>query len=223
MPIGDIMQKVIRGEPVAPHEAETLRLKLNHLELLEGYTTGLQTGTSRVSELSITYPLEVLYNEVFATDTTSVSLQIPSVYNGLHIFISGRGTKTGNSSTPLLTFNDDAGLNYSVAFLYNSNGTHGSFQDLTYNWVHMGQIPSASSSANLSGIVRADVFGLRSGFYKSVVATFGDLEGASPQYIYHGVSYGSWNNTAKVETITLSLETASDFAAGSQVVIYGVR
>ncbi|MDE1766561.1 MAG: hypothetical protein KGI27_09885 [Thaumarchaeota archaeon] len=151
------------------------------------------------------------------TATPSVTFSnIPSGYLELELTITGRSDTTSATTFGNLQFNGDVGANYNYYNLL-SNWNAGSTGQTS---IHVCSFTGAGGSASYAGtcIVRLPLYS-KTSFNKLVSELEGSHGSGSTST---GVSFGDWNNTAAITSITVTLGSGN-FAPGTTFILRGLN
>jgi|SRR5215469_7783905 len=151
---------------------------------------------------------------------------IPSTFSHLQLIGNLRGVAAGNIITMFITFNGDAGANYAEnSFVQAPNGTITVFSTaVSQNNLGGG----ATQTINLAGGTIANqssfffmlipAYANTNFFKQCMIQTSCNAEGTASAT---GYVSGEWHSTAAINRITLT-PSSSNFAAGSQLSLYGL-
>jgi hypothetical protein len=146
---------------------------------------------------------------------------IPGSYRLLKIFCGTASSSASTADGMQLVFNGDTGANYQ-----DSQGIHGAGTfdgaSIAQRNIGVGAVVQASLSPNASAteITIPDYAGTT--FYKTLTAQAAYADSFNSNKMeWEGLS-GTWANTAPVSSITLTLDTGSNFVAGSTFTLYGL-
>lgn len=143
---------------------------------------------------------------------TTVSVAIPSTYNGLYIVFASIQDTTSTFGRLLVTFNNDTGANYNGAYLDNATWTQ-----LTAQSNILIRVGNSGSTAQRS-LGTMTVFACQSAFYKN---TLFQTQEANPPSGSNGTTVGGcgWNSQAAITSVQFTNSSGS-WASG-QIYVYG--
>jgi hypothetical protein len=148
---------------------------------------------------------------------------IPSTYKHLQIRGLARSTEAaGTSNLYIKSFNSDAGTNYAHHRLTGNGSIVTANGQATQSDIILGQVPAASSSANLACVFIIDILDYAStSKYKTIRAFAGqDTNNAFNGQV--GLYSGLWQSTSALTALSLSLDGGS-FNTISTFALYGIK
>ena len=148
---------------------------------------------------------------------------IASTYKHLQIRGLARSTEAaGASNLYIKSFNSDAGTNYAHHRLTGNGSTVTAAGQATQSDIILGQVPAASSSANLACVFIIDILDYAStSKYKTVRAFVGqDTNNAFNGQVC--LDSGLWQSTSALTSLSLSLDGGS-FNTISTFALYGIK
>lgn len=144
--------------------------------------------------------------------TTTVSVSIPSTYNGLYIVFSSIQDTTSTFGRLRVTFNNDTGANYNGAYLNNATWT----QITAQSYIQLNVGNSGSTAQRSLGTMT--VFACQSAFYKNTL--FQTQEGNPPNGSNNTMVGGcSWDSQSAITSVQFTNSSGS-WASG-QIYVYG--
>jgi hypothetical protein len=221
MPVGDILKKIAEGKPTSRIEVEELRLWGNETQLLNAYTVGLQTGKSNVSDLSIQFPIGVIYSSSLASTVASVDVPISGEYKHLWVITHGRIDGSGVYNSGLNAYvNDDTGNNYNHQNM-SANGTVNSAQQVLSNvQFRVGFLAGGGTAAGRASGSFCIIPHYNGSTFKHAVL-LGSATNASDDT--NVVADSIWNNTNAIKKLTFYAATGDNIASGSVISVYGLK
>jgi hypothetical protein len=147
---------------------------------------------------------------------------IPQTYKHLQIRGLARSTEAaGASNLYIKSFNSDAGTNYAHHRLTGNGSTVTANGQATQSDIILGQVPAASSSANLACVFIIDILDYAStSKYKTIRAFTGqDTNNAFNGQV--GLWSGLWQSTSALTSLSLSLD-GGNFNTISTFALYGM-
>lgn len=176
---------------------------------------------------------DLAWNNTLTTTITETTLgsntasivfsSIPSSYKALRIIVSAYAVTATVLTGILMQFNSDTGAHYGYAIGFvNNTSTTGSGSH-SANATSM-QIGSAwgNSQTTIPGISVVDIpLYASTALIKGYTSLFSASDTGSTVWTL-GYSGGAWNNTAAINTITLTLSGGISFGTGSFFGLYGV-
>jgi hypothetical protein len=147
-----------------------------------------------------------------SASTTTVSVTIPSTYNGLYIVFASIQDTTSTYGRLRVTFNNDTGANYNGAYI--DNGTWTQIVAQSYIQLKVGN----SGSVAQRSLGTMTVFSCQSSFYKN---TLFQTQEANPPSGSNGSTVGGcgWDSQAAITSVQFTNSSGS-WASG-QIYIYG--
>lgn len=218
MKYGDRLAKILADRPSS--ELTELQRDLNKLwddqQVISGW---LQTGQSRIAASAIDFPVALLYSETFAADTGTITINLPSTYNHLIVFGSGRSTVAGSAFDSLAArFNGDAGTSYFGETIFTLNGTVTGNTTGTTN-VSFGPLVGSGMPAGYNGGFLAYIPSYNEPYFKHLMLLYRTNSAGTESA---GLSGATYRGTAAIETLAI-FAGAGSIAAGSNLSIFGVK
>jgi len=151
------------------------------------------------------------------TATTSVSSVIisgiPQTYTDL-ILVTNEKQSGARSSA--MRFNSDTGSNYSITGMYGTGAAANSYRTTNGNTIYYGYYAySGTSNFDFNAIVHINNYS-NTTTYKTIVSRANNASNNVEAIT------GLWRNTAAISSITLHMDSLSDFASGSTFNLYGI-
>jgi hypothetical protein len=141
---------------------------------------------------------------------------IPGTYTDLVLITNEKQTATSNRS-PALRFNSDSGSNYSQTGLYGTGSAGGTFRTSNATLIYYGYYGySTTSNFNFNSIVNINNYS-NTAINKTVLSRASNAQNGVD------IILGLWRNTTAITSITLTMETLSDFTTGSTFTLYGIK
>lgn len=148
---------------------------------------------------------------------------IPATYKHLKIFSSTRTDQASTSVSALTRFNNDSGANYADTYVQASSGTVSSTEN--NSGTSMTTVFAANGTVAVTGAfwdTEATILNYaRTDHIKGILSTSTIPFAITASNHIVRVSQGTWNSTAAINRITLSL-AAGNFVAGCTFQIYGI-
>ena len=147
---------------------------------------------------------------------------IPTTYKHLQIRLIGRSNVgvSGNDNY-WITFNGDAGSNYSNHYLYGNGSSAGSGAITSTTSMLAARTPGTSASANVFGGAIIDIADYAStSINKSIRSLTGaDINGTGDIFAFSG----TWLNTAAITSIKIQGMSGSTNATNATFALYGIK
>ena len=145
---------------------------------------------------------------------------IPGTSNNLQLWIQARGDGSGNTQGVNLQFNADSGANYE----YIAPGSLGSgTTSAAQTSISACVLTTVAMTANFAA---ACILGVPNyagtTFNKQLLDLTGSRLNPTGPVDYEAGTFGNWNSTAAITSITLT-PSAGNFIAGSTVILYGLN
>jgi len=225
MSFTELLEKMAGGNQLTSWEIEQLKTEGRAMErakkLVEDWTV---LGSD---QFKLIPPMSTIYSEVFAVDTASIDVPIPTDFK--HIVIMGQGRMGGSGGlAPYilleLTFNGDTGTNYSRGYNIVQAGTHFVNQTLNGTRIHIADVTADQVSAGRSSGFTVFIPHVQSSYYKHV-DTIQSVHWETD--LSFGQRSGIWKDTSGIDKITLFADTSTYanavIEAGSLISVYGIR
>ncbi len=217
MQIGDLLAKIGRGETLSLAEQQEIRIWGNNAQLLNNFVSGIQSPDGQILGGKINFPVSPIFSGVLESDTASLNILVPSMYNHLIIWSAGRCTTGGTGNEALLArYNSDSGNNYSTEILYGIGALSGAQTSGIVNAAIIGGLAKDGEATGVNGSGIVFIPNIRSSFYKSTLSLFSP---ASPTDIF--VQSCVWSSSTVLSNISILAGTGS-IKAGSVISIYGL-
>lgn len=164
--------------------------------------------------------VQLLTSTVLTADASAVLLNVPSGFNRLQLFWSGRCAGAVAASTAKVQFNGDTATHYNFILTQSNNGTTTTTDNTAASSMQMATFPGASATANYAGsgnfvIDNADA----NGFFPTLVGNACAF--VTTSNMYNGVYAGQWLSTAAITTINLVMGSGN-WLTGSSFSLYGL-
>jgi hypothetical protein len=141
---------------------------------------------------------------------------IPSTYTDL-VLITNEKQSSGGTRASALRFNSDSGSNYSQTGLYGTGSAAGSFRTTNAAYLYYGYYAfSTTSNFNFNSIVQINNYS-NTTTNKTVLSRANNADNGVDAIV------GLWRSTAAITSITLSMETLSNFTTGCTFTLYGIK
>jgi hypothetical protein len=158
--------------------------------------------------------------EVISTQTLGSAVEtvtfssIPQTYTDLVVVINAFSSAT---SDLYLTFNGDAGTNYSRTVLWGTGASAGTVRSSSANFIaltYYGRIwNNQGTSVHTASIMN----------YSNTTTNKKVLARASSQQEGVEATVGLWSSTAAITSITFDLVSTRTFSVGSTLTLYGIK
>ncbi len=153
---------------------------------------------------------------------------IPATYTHLQIRAISHCTDTSSTGYGLYRFNSDTGANYASHVLFGNGSVAGANTGLGTSTTrsYWGTIPSQASASFLSSSFAATVVDILDYTNTSKYKTTRILHGQDQNtFTTGGTEFisGLWQSTAAISSITLGLETGTNFFQYSSFALYGIK
>lgn len=157
------------------------------------------------------------------SNTASVTFSsIPSTYTHLELLVQARSTHTQPADFVLVRYNGDTTAgNYAYASLWVNGTTIGNNNTSSSSFTGFSAISGDGNTSNIFGISRFIIPEYKN---TSVQKTgFASGNSASGSNTFAGITLNGlfWNSTAAISSITLSLNSGTNFITGSTFSLYG--
>ena len=165
--------------------------------------------------------MTVTYDKIATTTLGSAQAtvtfsSIPGTYTDL-VLITNEKQSTGGTRASALRFNSDTGSNYSQTGLYGTGSTAGSFRTTNAAYLYYGYYAfSTTSNFNFNSIVQINNYS-NTTTNKTVLSRANNASNGVDAIV------GLWRNTAAITSITLTMETLSNFEIGCTFTLYGIK
>jgi hypothetical protein len=164
---------------------------------------------------------EAIATQTLGSDTATITFSsIPGTYTDLVLVVDAQTTATGTSGSPqgmVMTYNSDAGANYSATSLYANTtaGTALSFRFSSQNNARVGAITQTSSGFNALTTINIMNYSNATTYKTSI-----SRSGYQGQY---GVEADVqlWRSTSAITSVTLGSDYS--FKTGSTFNLYGIK
>lgn len=158
--------------------------------------------------MAVTYEPIASFNSLSGAASVSFT-SIPSTYTDLVLVVSNSGNAT---RSPLVTFNNDTGTNYSVTRLIGDGSSAGSDRYTSQNFIYAAIVPSGSFSTCIINVMNY----ANTTTYKTALSRG---SGASASVV---ATVGLWRSTNAINRIDYILNQDT-FNAGSTATLYGIK
>lgn len=185
-------------------------------------TVSLVGGNSKYVDATaqaVTKIQEVLLAAPAATITFT---NIPQTFRNLRLVLTGRSAKAATTDMLYLQFNGDTGANYDFQQLTGIGATAAGNEFFGANAIRMGYIPGANATADYAACAVVDIPNYANTTFQTVANSrvsqhYGTASGNMETYLIAGF----WRSKAGITSITLSLTSTVNFAAGTIAMLYG--
>jgi hypothetical protein len=150
-----------------------------------------------------------------ATDSVTFS-SIPSTYTDLVLISSALG-QTSTSFIEIIQFNSDTGNNYSNTFTGGYVSSSGSNRNTNQPYIFVAHLNGYfTTDIPMTGVTYINNYS-NTAINKTVVS-----RGGSPA-TDSAMMTGLWRNTSAINSIKISLQSATNLQAGSTFTLYGIK
>jgi hypothetical protein len=194
------------------------------------YRGGITSLKNKTKSNKLTAPGDVdpgafipIATTTLSTATATITFSgIPQNYEHLQLRILFRSIRAANSDDPRMAFNSDTAANYSYHNLFADGSTVAAYNGVsTGAQIVLPPMPAASRAASAFGLSVVDILDYtNTSKYKTVRALGGYDDNGQGYTVF--VS-GLWNNTAAINTITLTSLQSSSYAQYSSFTLYGIK
>ena len=149
--------------------------------------------------------------------SSSISFtSIPTTYK--HLQIRGIARRSSGSTNTIVRFNSDTGNNYAAHYVIGNGASVSAGAEASVSRFYF-DVLTASATSYSAGVM--DILDYsKTNKYKTARALSGiDLNGSGTVWLASGL----WQNTAAITTVTLSLESSSNFEQYSSFALYGIK
>lgn len=146
---------------------------------------------------------------------TSVTFNTFGGYTDLVLVCAVKNTST-TARNVYLQFNGDTGSNYSKTLIEGNGSTASSARDTNAPAIYSAAIAVANTTEPAVSIINIMNYANTS-TYKTTLSRYA---GAS---LVTNAVVGMWRNTAAITSLTLTIDTSLNIAAGSTFTLYGIK
>lgn len=222
--IGDILVKVLSGNPITEEEKLRLRLWGDSAELYIPYILGLQSGTSNIFANSIKTNNDAftrIYYTFVESDTASLTINIPTNTNNLLLVGGFQTDRAAYNDVVGCRINGDSGNNYSEQYEGAQATTQVQGSNASQSYAKLCIASGDSANDYIYGGFFAYIPNAKSNYYKSVIGISGMPEYTSTEAIIHTFCT-FWSNTAPITSLTIVSANSANIKSGSTVSVYGL-
>lgn len=200
--------------------ADDIRRELNLLWDRDTITKEWIGSDNKVRSEFIKFPLLPLYSRIFSADTPSLRINLPTGYNHLRIYCSGRSTGAGTGSVSLeATCNGDTGSNYGTQNLFAINTTITGQRNLANDHLTIGALGLDGNPENEIIASTCDFLHYAEDtLFTNTIMQCG-WAGATDSIVMSLAS--TWRNISPVEYIDIA-PTSGDIKEGTILSIYAL-
>ena len=141
---------------------------------------------------------------------------IPGTYTDLVLKISARGTGADNSI--VITYNSDAGANYSARYIY-GDGSAAASTTASSNLLTTSINPSTYTTSTFAN---AELYIPNYTSSNNKSSSHDGVQETNATLAYMALTANLWTNSAAITTIKLSLGAGQNFAQYSTAYLYGI-
>lgn len=166
--------------------------------------------------------MTAIASTTLGSNTSTITFSsIPATYDDLMLVCYARSSAIATSRGMRIRLNNDTGTNYSGTFLIGDGASATSSRATTADQIFAGNIPAASSTANIFGTLQLNLISYKNSSYNktALIRNAMDLNGSGATYL----NVGLFSSTAAISRIDLYLDSASDFISGSVFALYGIK
>jgi hypothetical protein len=152
-----------------------------------------------------------------STATASITFSsIPATYT--HLQIRGIARRSSGSTNTIVRFNSDSGSNYATHYLVGNGASASAGAESSATRFYLDILTSSATSYAASVMDILDYSNTNK--YKTAKTLSGiDLNGSGTVWMASGL----WMNTNAITTVTLSLDSGSNFEQYSSFALYGIK
>jgi len=217
---GDLLAKMALGQQLTSGEINELRVQMNQMQSAANTLSGLVNADGSL-DLSF-LPVQVIYSKVLAVDTPQIDITIPSRFNNLVMFGLWRLDASAYWDYVKLLLNDDSGANYEYENLSGQDDTPFSSPNRSYSSIAFSGGPGASAAAGFSGTWFAMLPNIKTNsLYKGVISFVGGRFTATANALSMTTAW--WENTDRIQKLTFTPSTGTNFVAGSSLTVLGIE
>lgn len=222
-----ILEKMNRGEVVPPSDFEEYRtlaeIEKGNLDALNGWVGPSGEAVMPVLDAKSGFGIKLIYHKIFTSSDELTSVTIPIPAGGSHLrLISSVRVKDKTGVAPLVcTFNGDTGQNYWHHVLNQWDGTLSTsgFDIGSIPYIYCGGVVGTDATLGQYGSGVADIIGYNN------PNTFTTIHAISSQqntgnFRRANITWGSWESTDAVTSITVRTADLGTFEAGSTISLY---
>lgn len=163
---------------------------------------------------------QLIAGQNVATPAASFSLAVPSGYNRIQGYFTGKSSNASAAVSVRIQFNGDTGANYNFIYTQSNNGATSTLDNTGQIAILAATIPGATSTANYSGSGNFIVDNIGGGgFFPTLVSTGTGF--VTTANMYNGVYTGQWLSTAAVTSVQFTLNLGN-WVATSAFSLWGI-
>ena len=220
-----IIQKIADGKPLVGNERQEF---INTMRELNQSRATVQTwGRTldyKIGADNLDLPFVPIYSQVLEAKTASLTIEIPSEYKHLKLYINGLITDRAASSDSLcFRFNEDSGNNYFYQYLAAVGASVVASSAASANRGFIAILPADNATGAYIGAVEAAIPGyLSETTNKAVLSKFALQYDLTNLGLYSETS--TWMNDDPIRSMTLFPNTVgANLAVGMSISIYGLK
>lgn len=165
-----------------------------------------------------------LADSTMGADAASFDFQaIPQTYNHLLLLFMGRTAEAAFNSDLAVRFNNDSGSNYVREYIRGDLDTAEANHSATTTSIISLSVAGDSGVAGVcgSGSLFIPAY-TQTTFHKVLHGSSGHYSATGSAQAMAVLYNGRWSNTAAITRVTLFVQSASNFRAGSRATLYGM-
>ena len=163
----------------------------------------------------MTATYEKIATTTLGSDQATVTFSsIPGTYTDLVLITN---EKQSGARASALQFNSDTGSNYTQTGLYGNGSATGSYRTTSTTLIYYSYYAASSSTNfNMNSIVQINNYS-NTTTYKNVLSRANNAD------LGVDAIAALWRNTAAITSITLTMESLSNYKAGCTFTLYGIK
>lgn len=167
--------------------------------------------------------LALIQTTTLGSNTNTISLSsIPSTYKDLYLLLNARSSTAGDRISIDMTFNSNTSSLYSLARGYASEGGPGAQGLTAQTAIAVGGMSGTNINTNVFSPAEIYIFDYANGAYTTGKIVSSQLSTGSGTFNIIASHFG-FNSTTVVSSIQIKSEAGTNFAAGSNVSLYGIK
>jgi hypothetical protein len=164
---------------------------------------------------------EPINTTTVTSSVTSITFNsIPNTYTDLVLITSAYSFRASNVDSLAIRFNGDSGTNYSYTAMLADTTTQTSARATGQTNIWVGNF-TANNFNQPSPIIMQIPNYANTSMFKTVLARGNSVAGGGYRSV--NANFGSWLNTAAINSVTVRSETGNNFLSGSTFTLYGIK
>lgn len=214
----DLLKKIANNARLTPRELDDLARFGTETQQRNALFSGI---INPQGGLIINNTFDFIYSELLIASVTSKTIRIPSKYNALIIFISGRTDYAAYTDNIRIRFNDDSGTNYDLQYLTSFDTTISASKGMGAQHAILGSFSAASAASGISGSCISFISNTRSTLHKNTfsLAFTPETSAGVPMNNFYSAA---WKSANPVETIYIFPSSGGNILSGSFIGVYGL-